>query len=66
MSPTIRPVLYLFFAYSVITLCLAIDPQYQVPGIYKNLTVGKPSKACSDSTFDVGGSDVILAEDCGK
>ncbi|ROW06433.1 hypothetical protein VMCG_04307 [Cytospora schulzeri] len=64
MSSTIRSLLLFFVAHLVVNSCLAAE--YQVPGIFKNLTTGEPSKTCSDSTFDVVGGGVILARDCGK
>lgn len=64
MSSTIRTILSLFVAQLLVTFCLAAD--YQVPGVFKNITVEQPSKACSDSTYDVIGGAEILAEDCGE
>lgn len=64
MSSTIRTILFLFVAQLLVTVCLAVE--YQVPGVFKNITVDQPSKACSDSTFDVIGGAEILTEDCGE
>lgn len=64
MSSIIRTLLFLFVSQLLVASCLSVE--YQVPGIFKNLTIAEPSKTCSDSTFHVIGVDEILAEDCGE
>ncbi|KUI60688.1 hypothetical protein VP1G_07856 [Cytospora mali] len=64
MSSTVRALLSLFVAQLLVTFCLAATAQFQVPGIFQNNTVTDASKVCTNSDFNVTGSDDIVVEDC--
>lgn len=66
MSFINRALLLLCVVQSLVAVCFAADPYYEIPSIFENNTVSGPSKFCGTSKYNVvaDGSD-ILVKDCG-
>lgn len=65
MSYTVRALLLLLVTQFLVTICLAVEPQYLVPTAEGKSTSREPSNVCDNSKFNVVGGGDILVEDCG-
>ncbi|ROV95759.1 hypothetical protein VPNG_08766 [Cytospora leucostoma] len=64
MSYAIRALLVLLVTQFLVIICLAAEPQYQVPNAEGKSISREPSKVCGNSKFNVVGGGDILVEDC--